>query len=259
MTSGISVTIPVGPYEANKRWLREALDSVAAQTLQPTDVVLIDDGADLQFIDWLEPYDGEYSQWSVGFATYLKSPRINISIYKLPWRTGISHAFNYGVMLAQTECVFMLGSDDTLEPTCLESCIAAYELNDRRDAYYSVPIKYMDTGELQTIPCNAAMVTKGFWRLTGGFPIESAIGAGDAALLSILMAHDLPIKQQSERYTQWVGHLLGKDDTHLYNYRRHPDIHTYKLSPYWTLINEMRNILTASWDPNTVAEWSSKY
>lgn len=227
---GISVVIPVGPYPANKQWLRECIDSVLIQTLEPVDIVLVDDGARLD----------EESTWSRGVDC--------VRIVKMPWRTGISHCFNYGVMFAYTDQVFMLGSDDTLEPTCLERCWEAYEATSRSDGYYSVPIRYMDTGEIQTIPCNAAMVTKGLWRKTGGFPIETALGSGDAALLSIMMVH----------YPELIKHVASAGG-HLYNYRRHPGIHTYKLGPWWSIVNETRNKLTELHDPNEVAMWSNNY
>ena len=44
-------------------------------------------------------------------------------------------------------------------------------------------------GEVQEAACNAAMVTQGLWRLTGGFPPETAVGAPDAALVSIMLAN----------------------------------------------------------------------
>lgn len=249
----ISVVIPVGPYPANKRWLRECLDSIKAQTMAPYEVILMDDGADLEHESWIGWAEPEYPQWCITFCSYLDGPPnyIQTPLYKLPWRTGISHAFNYGVMLASSEvqCVFMLGSDDTLEPTCLEKCWESYVKRDRADGYYSVPIRYMDTGEVQTAPCNAAMVTKGFWRQSGGFPIETAIGIGDSTLLSICLAHSLPV--------YWVGHDVGQDDTPLYNYRRHPDIHTYKIP--WHIADPLRGHLTEQWTKEAIQEWSGRY
>lgn len=226
----ISVVIPVGPYPANKRWLDEAIDSLQSQTIGPDYIYLIDDGAELGSA-WLSHY------------------RVNPELIKMPWRTGISHCFNYGVALARTECVFMLGSDDTLEPTCLEKCLASYEKRGQADGYYSVPIMYMDTGEVQTAPCNAAMVTKGFWRRTGGFPIETSIGIGDSTLLSICLAHKLPV--------YWVGEDTGQPETPLYNYRRHPDIHTYKIN--WGLADPLRSYLTETWDEKEIAKWAQNY
>lgn len=221
----ISVCIPVGPFKGNKDWLTECLDSVVDQTILPEQIILIDDGAQIP-----------------------KNVRKDYTckIWKAPWHIGISHAFNFGVMLAPTECVFMLGSDDTLEPTCLEECWNAYLANEKKDAYYSVTIKYMDTGELQPAPCNAAMVTKGLWRLTGGFPIETAIGMGDSTLLSIILANKLP------------GYSVAID-TPLYNYRRHPDIHTFKLQGWWHITNLIRGKLTEDWTEQEVRKWSGNY
>lgn len=246
--TGVTIVIPVGPYPANKRWLRECLDSIAAQTVAPYGVILMDDGAGLRGQEWLGYGEPEYSDWSVASCEYLHRPPHYTwtDIYELPWRTGISHAFNYGVMLAGSELVFMLGSDDTLEPNCLERCLEAYEANNKQDAYYSVPIRYMDTGEVQTAPCNAAMVTKGFWRLSGGFPIETAIGIGDSTLLSICLAHKLPV--------QWVGALTNHEEEPLYNYRRHPDIHTYKIP--WHIADPIRSWATETW---IKPDWTERY
>lgn len=247
----VSVVIPVGPYPANKRWLDEAMESCINQTEEPYEIILVDDGAQLLDVDYLHGYQ-EYRQhpWN---ATYLKSNDDSyyedIHVWPCPWRTGISHAFNYGVAIAQMDLVFMLGSDDTLEPTCLERCLEAYEKSNRVDGYYSVPIKYMDTQEVQTAPCNAAMVTKGFWRWSGGFPIETAIGIGDSTLLSICIKHQLPV--------YWVGEVVGDPDTPLYNYRRHPDIHTYKIP--WGIAGQIRDHCTDTWTPEAIQEWSKGY
>lgn len=222
----ISVCIPVGPNPSDVRWLKEALDSVAAQTIPNVPIVIVNDGADLNYGYKLP----------AGLTN-----RREIFVYHPPMRLGISHAFNAGVMLAPTELVFMLGSDDTLEPTCLERVTQSYNKRNQQDAYYSVPIRYMDTGEVQTAPCNAAAVTQTFWRKTGGFPIESAIGAGDSIFLSICLAHKLPV--------YWVGEDTNAPETPLYNYRRHPEIHTYKLTKWWGVINEIRDICTRDWKP----------
>lgn len=229
----ISVCIPVGPFKGNTEWLDECLLSVAHQTFPAHTVVIVNDGA---MIDKALPNASAYKL------------RCEVRVFDAPWRLGISHAFNFGVMLAPTECVFMLGSDDTLEPICLEKCWESYLSHNKADGYYTVPIRYMDTQEVQTAPCNAAMATKGFWRHTGGFPIETAIGIGDSTLLSICLAHKLPV--------YWVGHDTGQDDTPLYNYRRHPDIHTYKLGPFWGVCDPLRNILTEQWAPPA---WGNNY
>lgn len=234
----ISVCIPVGPFKGNKDWLDEAIDSCKNQTLKPEQILLINDGAGESLYDYID----------VQRSDDPFKPHRFVRVWDAPWRLGISHAFNFGVMLAPTECVFMLGSDDTLESTCLERCWESYLKHNKEDAYYSVPIRYMDTQEVQTAPCNAAMVTKGFWRKTGGFPIETAIGIGDSTLLSICLAHKLPV--------YWVGHDTDQDDVSLYNYRRHPDIHTFKLGKWWGVIDQIRNICTENWQE---PDWGHNY
>lgn len=228
----ISVVIPVGPYPANKRWLDECVHSIRMQTLKPVQEIYVDDGSGVNFQ-----------------ANYNAAAFLDVKVEHMRWRTGISHSFNYGIMAAKTECVFMLGSDDTLEPTCLEKCYDSYLRRGKADGYYSVPIRYMDTGEVQTAPCNAAMVTKGFWRMSGGFPIETSIGIGDSTLLSICLAHHLPV--------YWVGEDVKDPDTALYNYRRHPDIHTYKIP--WGIADPLRSYLTETWNKEEVAKWSERY
>ena len=230
----ISIVIPVGPSEANKQWLQEAIDSTRGLT---DDVVLVDDGAG---------FAKELPSLIV-YPTYLLNRYIRY--IRMPWRTGISHAFNYGIMLARYECVFMLGSDDTLEPNCLERCWEAYLKRNKQDAYYSVPVRYLSTGDVQTIPCNAAMVTKGFWRKTGGFPIESAIGRGDNALLSICMNRpELPVV--------FVGHETGHPQEPLYNYREHPGQWTPHANRYADELISIINKLTEDWTP---PDWTSNY
>lgn len=244
--------IPVGPSQANKQWLDECINSAIAANAD--EILLMDDGAQLEKWnrDKLIVHEMRLSRTDNWFPASYQTELVlwnTLSVYKLPWRTGISHAFNYGVALARNECVFLLGSDDTLEPNCLERCWEAYEKTGRKDGYYSVPVRYMSTGELQTIPCNAAMVTKGFWKMTGGFPIETAIGRGDNALLSICMNRpELPV--------YWVGHITGHDDEPLYNYREHPGQWTPYASSYAEELISIINKLTANWQP---PDWTEKY
>lgn len=211
----VSVVVPVGPYPGNKKWLPEALDSCWTQSLQPSQVLLIDDGANLEPDIW------------------------HADIWKTPWRSGVAHAFNFGVALAKSDLVFMLGSDDYLHHRCLEQCVKAWERNDRKDAYYWVGVEYLDDREhkLQFAPCNAAMVTKGLWKWSGGFPPESSVGAPDAALISCLWGSD---KLQCVHHTQ-----------PLYYYRSHPETDTSRRGPWQGVILQTRDILTSEFKETT--------
>lgn len=211
----ISVVIPVGPSEANKRWLTDAINSALDQTVQPEQLIIIDDGAGLH-------------KYDVPFGARL---------WQSPWRLGVASAFNVGVALAPTNCVFMLGSDDTLEPTCLENCLWKYDHVARPDlSYFWVGVKYSDGREDQYLPCHAAMVTQTLWRHTGGLPLEAASGASDAALISILWGNPD------------AGDLICVNDKQpLYNYRVHPDTDTAQRGAWQGVILETRDILTREW------------
>lgn len=207
----ITVAIPVGPYPANKRWLDEALYSVYEQTHRPDEVLIVDDMAGIE--------DNYYGT----------------RVWYSPWRLGVAHAFNMGVALARNDLVFLMGSDDTLEPKCLERCIKEWEKNNKKDAYYYTGIRYMDNDEKQGLACGYALVTKGLWRKTGGFPVESAVGAPDAAFVSILMVH------HKGSLVQVAGGVP------LVNYRRHNESDTAGRLPWQGAILETRDVLTNTW------------
>ncbi len=170
----ITVVIPVGPDPIYRKYLPDAIASVLTQTCQPTEVLFIDDQAHLP----VGP-----NKWATEHGRV-----IDRTVWRTPWLSGVAHSFNFGVSLARNDLVFMLGSDDRLEPHCLEDCLRAYETNDGKPAYYWVDVQYSD-GEQQSLPCNAAMVHKDMWRSSGGFPVESAVGPCDTMLISILMTH----------------------------------------------------------------------
>lgn len=223
---GISVVIPVGPKKEHANWLDECLASIEAQTRKPNEVVFIDDMADIPFNIWH------------GFD--VRNSHISVVKWDSPWHLGVAHAFNMGVGLATKNCVLLLGADDTLEPDCIEQCLMKYQESDpfHREGYYYLGVRYMDTGEEQSLPCGAAMVTKGLWRRNGGFPVETAVGASDAALISVMMVH------------REAGRLIPvNDEKPLYNYRRHQWTDTSTKGPWQGVILETRGILTSTWTP----------
>lgn len=226
----VSVCIPVGPNASNRRWLEEAILSVSEQTWAKrgdggVNLVLVDDMADLGPVGAFVPQ---------GLPTL---------VWRSPWYLGVAHAFNIGVAVAPSELVFMLGSDDWLEPTCIEKCVEAFEERHNDPlGYYYVGVRYSDTGECQTVPCHAAMVTRTLWRRTGGLPIQSASGACDAAFLSILMGN----------YPQAGRHWPVADGEPLYNYRRHADTDTSNKASWQGVILETRHLVTLEWRPRNV-------
>ena len=226
MTPPVTVTIPVGPSAANKRWLGEAIESVGKQTYPKVDLLLVDDMAEL-----LLTTEVHSMCWNLG---------IPYTVYEMPWYSGVAHAFNAGVAKAPSDLVFMLGSDDYLEPDCIELCVAEYEAK-RGDpyGYYYVGVRYLDTNETQDVACHAAMVTKALWHRTGGLPIQSASGASDSALLSIMLRH----------YPRAGRQWLVANGKPLYNYRRHAETDTASKADWQGVILNTRHLVTLEWQP----------
>lgn len=208
MTVPITVSIPVGPHPSNRRWLDECLLSIERQTEKPDEILIIDDGANL------EPMSG-------------------VKIYKTPWLSGVAHAFNFGVALAKHDLVIMLGSDDRLLPKAVAECWRAWDRIRDPLGYYAMCVVYPD-GREQNVPCNAAMVHKELWRHNGGFPIEASIGACDTMLLSMMLA-----------CRGKAGNIYGITNEPLYWYREHDETDTSTRRAIWSsYIAAVRNLVT---------------
>ncbi len=225
MDEKVTVVIPVGPFEANQTWLMEAIASVRNQTYPVDEILIIDDMAQ---VDGVDVFD-------------------EVNVWESPWRLGVASAFNFGVALAKNELVFMLGSDDWLEPQCIEACVKTYrEVKDPGSIFFFVGVKYDDGREddTQFTPCGAAMVTKSLWKQCGGFPLEAASGASDAALVSIMIKNP------------GAGTYIGVNKSRpLYNYRVHDGTDTAQRQPWQGVILKTRDILTATWKK---PEWTKR-
>jgi glycosyltransferase involved in cell wall biosynthesis len=246
----ITVVIPVGPDPIYRKYLNEAILSVRAQTHMPDEILLIDDQAGLDYKTLPEIF----APWDIGrdhpeppsMECYtLDSPgrQLALRVWQTPWLSGVAHSFNFGVALAANDLVFMMGSDDRLEPHCLEDCVAAYEASGKRPGYYWVDVQYSD-GPQQALACNAAMVHKAMWRSSGGFPVESAVGPCDTMLLSILLAHPE------------AGTLIHvKSATPPYWYRRHDQTYSrIRGSKFGGVHGPIRSKVTELWQKPTWTE-----
>lgn len=218
MATPISVVIPVGPRPEHDRWLYEAVKSI--ETDEGDEIVVVNNG--------IIPLPG------------LPMPRTKIRTWRSPWSLGVPVAFNVGVGLAKNEHVLLMGSDDLLLPGCLDTCRKSIE--DHKDplGWYYLGVEYSD-GRTQNVPCHASVITKTLWEFTGGFPPESAVGACDTILISILLHN---------HSKAWTGDFYQVSKKPLYWWRQHPDQETRRRKSSWGPIAKLvRDVLTVEWKP----------
>lgn len=243
----VTVAIPVGPAPHHQRWLGEALASVRDQTVEVDEILIINDMAQLRRHELIRDGFGtaevastqviREQGWGreIGYAMHLRDRHIRE--WYAPFRLGVAAAFNMGVALAHNNLVVMLGSDDTLEPNAIDELLKTFEESNGVDGFYYFGVRYMDTGELQTLPCNCAAVTQDFWRYTGGFAPEMGVGACDSMFISQMLVHEpnslIPVAGGAP----------------LFNYRRHADTDTAGRADYQGPIFAVRDILTRDWKP----------
>jgi muconolactone delta-isomerase len=230
----IPVVIPVGPNSVYLEWLPECIESILAQTHLPKEIIIIDDGANLN--DTLPDYFSYElfdDPWRGDIVTRLYRPDTDYDLptvvyYKTVWTVGVADAFNFGVSLAKNDLVFMLGSDDRMYPTCLEECVTEYEKQDYATGWYNVTVE-MSSGEVASWFNNTAAVTKSLWKHTGGFS-PAAFAAPDALLLSCILATE-PHKLYQV-----------KEGTPLCWLREHPDQDTKRYGAFYELSGVVRTI-----------------
>jgi glycosyltransferase involved in cell wall biosynthesis len=233
-----AVVIPVGPYEHHCAFLKEAIASVARQTVPVDFVLLVDDMHGL-----------------TGSCTGFE---IEIDTYEPTWRLGVGAAFNAGVGYVMggdwkeywddlkdaptrdPDLIFMLGADDLLEPQAIEKTIEAWEAAERAEGYYWLDVRYSDGREDQHLPCHAAAVTPGMFRRTGGFTPEMCAGMPDAALISSMMVHEPDLLRAVQRYGE---------PPPLYWHRIHAAQATAEGAAYASLLTQLRGVITATWKP----------
>lgn len=121
----VSVIIPT----YNRRHLiMETLDSVAAQTYRPIELIVVDDGSTDGTADavgaWIEAVDE--SQWKGLHFNLIRKPN-----------GGENHARNVGLAAAQGEFIQFLDSDDLLHPEKIRLHVAKLREDDRLDFVYS--------------------------------------------------------------------------------------------------------------------------
>lgn len=122
--NALSVIIPLYNHE---QYIDAALDSVLAQTLQPTEIIVIDDGS----------HDG--SLLRVQRRAELE-PRI--MVWSHP-NQGAHYTINAGLKRATGQYVAILNSDDCYHPQRMETCLQALE-QDAEAAAVCTALSFID-------------------------------------------------------------------------------------------------------------------
>ena len=147
----ISVIIPVGPLPRHSEFLAAALSSINTQTLPPTEVIVVDNGAGI--------FDG-------GSFDCPCIDRVPNRIIRLENNAGIAGGFMAGINAAQTDLVFLLGSDDMLFPSCIDQCWSAWQRWEKKLGWYFVGVEYSN-GFSQNTTCLAAMMPRELFAIAG--------------------------------------------------------------------------------------------
>ena len=135
-------TVLTAVYNVKEDWLREAVESVIAQTYPHWELVLVNDGSPAPHI---RPTLDELAA---------RDPRIRV--IHCPVNQGVSLATNLGMRAATGDYVAFMDHDDYLEPQALHRFAEAV-LRGRPDLLYSdEAITGPDLGELIAIPARSS-------------------------------------------------------------------------------------------------------
>lgn len=214
------ISIAMATYNG-ARYIREQLDSLAAQTLLPCELVVTDDGSTDATLEIVED-----------FASIAPFP---VRIHRNEKRFGFADNFMYAASLCGGEFIAFCDQDDVWMAEKLATCIPAFTDPDVLLVMHSARVTgpdltptgqfYPDIKQRQT--CRALLGK--IWQLAPGFAIvcrSSLLGFADFKLRQFNFCED-PRKKIPTAHDAWVFFLsqsLGKTvfiENILANYRIH--------------------------------------
>lgn len=172
-TSNITIIIPA--FNAGRVLVR-ALDSVLCQTVQPVEVIVVNDGStdDTQLVA----------------ETYARDHRLPLRVLSKP-NGGVSSARNLGIQSAITEYVALLDADDEFESKHIESITAAIAVRPDSPLYWTGIARQFDDGgeaEAGSLPDFSAIAR----RHTTGGPGDSIYDVSASAFDELLNGSYIP-------------------------------------------------------------------
>jgi len=196
----ITVSIPVGPYEHNRKWLRECVDSILPQLQKNDSIVLI--------------YEPPHENDGVNIF-----PVVNKIL--MPCRLGIPAMVNLSVAYASNDLVLLMNSDDKLLPGALDACRQAWDQHHDTHGWYYLNTAFSDGRYIQRAASGVAMVYRTYFLGLGGYPPESAVGGPDWIFLSLMSERGL------------INLYPVSDDTCYHWHRIHSDQESTKRRGDW--------------------------
>jgi glycosyltransferase involved in cell wall biosynthesis len=127
-TVGVAIAVRNG-----ERWLAACLDSVLAQTLPPTEIVVVDDGS-----------DDATPTIAARYAPLVRLRRIPPS--------GIGAARNLSFGLVEADLIVSVDADDLLTPSSIEVRLAALRSNPELDLVFGHERRFSEVRAGQPVP-----------------------------------------------------------------------------------------------------------
>lgn len=214
MTIAVSVVIPCYKQE---QYLREAVESVVAQTFTDWEIVIVVGSED----DFFKAVDmqKEFSDRHINVTT--------------DGGKGLANARNIGIERTFGEYILPLDADDKLDPLYLERVygaidkIAPYaiagtnlqEFGDRQNTW-DLPSYSATTIRNRNALCNTSLFTKQLWKDVGGYGIE-------------VMHEDWNFWIKCSEWLPQVSLISDR----LFLYRIHQDSELQRVQPYLTYLD----------------------
>lgn len=186
-----AVTVIVTLYNYG-RFIEECLDSVAAQTQQEIELVVVDDFSKddglMRVLRWIETGGRKLAGWRI--VAHLEN-------------MGLSYARNTAFELARAPRVFVLDADNMIYPRAIERCMQAMDAAGSAGAYTQLEIfgeragiglaDYWDKERFKfgNYVDAMALIAKAAWEKVGGYSQLSANGWEDYDLWCKFVDHGL--------------------------------------------------------------------
>jgi glycosyltransferase involved in cell wall biosynthesis len=213
LTPRISVVIPLYNHAG---YIGEALESVLAQTVAPSEIIVVDDGS---------------TDNSLAIAESMAARDSRLIVWSQP-NQDAPQAINAGLHRATGEFVAILNSDDAYSPKRLERCIGALQ-RDAAAGCVATGLAFMDaSGAPQSLPWHAealafraqepdtalALINANFVMTTSNFFLRRSALREVGYFSRLRYAHDLDFLVR----LLLAGQRLVTLDEPLVRYRLHP-------------------------------------